>query len=270
MRKSIKNYMNKFFTLLIITAGFIACSDKTVVERMTSRGEGLVDEYVASFNATDDELYIQEFDNSEAADFMKANVPYFECPDKELEKTYYYRWWTFRKHVKSTPEASDMTKEEIASYMGELYFLRAFCYWNLVRTFGSVPLRTEENMYTWDLAKSPVADVYELIVSDLKKAMENCPDKARYYGTPCKNSAKALYAWVCLDLKEYGEAKKYAGEVIASGSYSLVQVTSGDDFATKVFGEGLPTTSEEVFYLKTSMTDSKTWDYLVIYSTSSV
>lgn len=160
------------------------------------------------------------------------------------------------------PEASDMTKEEIASYMGELYFLRAFCYWNLVRTFGSIPLRTEENMYTWDLAKSPVADVYELIVSDLKKAMENCPDKARYYGTPCKNSAKALYAWVCLDLKEYGEAKKYAGEVIASGSYSLVQVTSGDDFATKVFGEGLPTTSEEVFYLKTSMTDSKTWDYL--------
>ena len=102
MRKSIKNYMNKFFTLLIITAGFIACSDKIVVERMTSRGEGLVDEYVASFNATDDELYIQEFDNSEAADFMKANVPYFECPDKELEKTYYFRWWTFRKHIKET------------------------------------------------------------------------------------------------------------------------------------------------------------------------
>ena len=92
--------------------------------------------------------------------------------------------------------------------------------------------------------------------------MANCPDKARYYGTPCKNSAKALYAWVCLDLKQYAEAKKYAGDVISSGMYSLVQVTSGDDFATKVFGEGLPTTSEEVFYLKTSMTDSKTWDYL--------
>lgn len=160
------------------------------------------------------------------------------------------------------PEASDMTKEEIAAYMGELYFLRAFCYWNLVRTFGSIPLRTEENMYTWDLPKSSVSDVYDLIVSDLKKAMADCPDKARYYGTPCKNSAKALYAWVCLDLKQYAEAKEYAGQVISSGSYSLVQVTSGDDFATKVFGEGLPTTSEEVFYLKTSMTDSKTWDYL--------
>lgn len=160
------------------------------------------------------------------------------------------------------PEANDMTEEQISMYMGELYFLRAFCYWDLVRTFGSIPLRTVENMYTWDLPKSSVEDVYELIVSDLKKAIADCPDKARYHGTPSKNAAKALYAGVCMNLGEYAEAKKYAGEVISSGEYSLVQVTSGDDFATKVFGEGLTSTTEEVFYLKTNMTDSKTWDYL--------
>jgi len=40
------------------------------------------------------------------------------------------------------PEAADMTQEQINAYMGELYFLRAFNYWNLVRTFGGVPLRT--------------------------------------------------------------------------------------------------------------------------------
>lgn len=160
------------------------------------------------------------------------------------------------------PEANDMTEEQISMYMGELYFLRAFCYWDLVRTFGSIPLRTVENMYTWDLPKSSVEEVYALIVSDLKKAIADCPDKARYHGTPSKNAAKALYAGVCMNLGEYAEAKKYAGEVISSGEYSLVQVTSGDDFATKVFGEGLTSTTEEVFYLKTNMTDSKTWDYL--------
>lgn len=160
------------------------------------------------------------------------------------------------------PEANDMTEEQISMYMGELYFLRAFCYWDLVRTFGSIPLRTVENMYTWDLPKSSVEDVYALIVSDLKKAIADCPDKARYHGTPSKNAAKALYAGVCMNLGEYAEAKKYAGEVISSGEYSLVQVTSGDDFAAKVFGEGLTSTTEEVFYLKTNMTDSKTWDYL--------
>ncbi|MBQ6185941.1 MAG: RagB/SusD family nutrient uptake outer membrane protein [Bacteroidales bacterium] len=160
------------------------------------------------------------------------------------------------------PEATGMSQEKINAYMGELYFLRAFNYWNLVRTFGANPLRTEENMYEWDIPKSSVSDIYNLIESDLLKAIANCPDKARYYDTPCKNSAKALYAWVCLDLKKYDEAKRYAGEVINSGAYSLVQVSSGDEFAEKVFGEGLTTTSEEVFYIKTNMTDSKTWDYL--------
>ena len=160
------------------------------------------------------------------------------------------------------PDAKEMSKEQIDAYMGELYFLRAFCYWDLVRTFGSIPLRTEENMYIWDLEKAPVSAIYDLIVSDLKKAIANCPDKPRYYDTPCKDAAKAVYAGVCMNLEKYDEAKKYAGEVIAGGNYSLVKVTSSDEFASKVFGEGLTTTSEEIFYIKTSMTDTKTWNYL--------
>lgn len=103
-------YMKKIFTLLFITAGLVSCSDKTVMERLDNCGGALVAEYVSSFNATDEELYIQEYDNSEAAEFMQANVPFFECPDKELEKTYYFRWWTFRKHVKSTPEGYVITE----------------------------------------------------------------------------------------------------------------------------------------------------------------
>lgn len=159
-------------------------------------------------------------------------------------------------------EASGMTDQQKKEYMAEFYFLRAFCYFNLVRTFGSIPLRTVDNMYTWDLPKSSVADVYALIEADLQYAVENCPDKARYYDTPCKLSAKALYANVLMYTGKYADAKKMAKDVIDSGAYSLVQVTSSDEFAQKVFGEGLTTSTEEVFYLKTSMTDSKTWDYL--------
>ena len=36
--------------------------------------------------------------DSAAADFLMENVPLFECPDAEIETTYYFRWWTFRKH----------------------------------------------------------------------------------------------------------------------------------------------------------------------------
>ncbi len=35
---------------------------------------------------------------------MKANIPLLECPDQTLEEVYYFRWWTFRKHWKLTPE----------------------------------------------------------------------------------------------------------------------------------------------------------------------
>jgi hypothetical protein len=42
--------------------------------------------------------------NYKTADFMINNVPRFECPDKDLEEIYYFRWWTFRKHIKQTPD----------------------------------------------------------------------------------------------------------------------------------------------------------------------
>ena len=70
----------------------------------------MVDSYVEQFNADDDELYKQVFPNDRAAEFLKANIPLFECPDKELEKTYYFRWWTFRKHIKETPRGYIITE----------------------------------------------------------------------------------------------------------------------------------------------------------------
>jgi len=35
-------------------------------------------------------------------EFLSANIPLFECPDKQIEETYYFRWWTYRKHIKKT------------------------------------------------------------------------------------------------------------------------------------------------------------------------
>lgn len=70
----------------------------------------VIDQYVTLFNADDDELYKQYVPNENAAEFLKENIPLFECPDKELEKTYYFRWWTFRKHIKKTPDGFVITE----------------------------------------------------------------------------------------------------------------------------------------------------------------
>jgi hypothetical protein len=66
--------------------------------------------YVDTFNENDEELYIQYVPNEKAWEFLKVNVPLFECPDKALERTYYFRWWTYRKHIKLTPDGFVITE----------------------------------------------------------------------------------------------------------------------------------------------------------------
>lgn len=159
------------------------------------------------------------------------------------------------------PEADAMTPAEIASYSAELRFLRALNYFNLVRHWGAIPLRTQENMVEWNLPKSSVADIYAFIVEDLEFAVENAPDVPRLVGTPGKNAAKALLSQVYLYTQEYQEAKRLSEEVISSNQYGLVSVASVKDF-DGVFGYDLVSSPEEVFYLKTSRTDGKTWSYI--------
>lgn len=163
--------------------------------------------------------------------------------------------------IQKIPQATQMTEEEIALYLGELRFIRAFNYFNLVKYWGGVPLKTEENIEIWNVPKSTKSEVYDFIIADLKYALEHCPDKARYLATPCKNAVRACLADVYMHTGDYSEAKSLAGEVINSGVYSLVQVSAPRDF-DKVFGPDLVTSTEEIFYIKTSRVDGKTWDYL--------
>jgi len=66
--------------------------------------------YIETFNENDEELYVQHIPNEKAWEFLKGNVPLFECPDKDFERTYYFRWWTYRKHIKLTPDGFVITE----------------------------------------------------------------------------------------------------------------------------------------------------------------
>ena len=66
--------------------------------------------YIEQFNASDREIFAQAIPNAQAWSFLSANIPLFECPDQDLERTYYFRWWTFRKHLKQTPEGWVITE----------------------------------------------------------------------------------------------------------------------------------------------------------------
>ena len=66
--------------------------------------------YVDQFNRDDNELYVQHIPNAAAWEFLKSNIPLLDCPDKEIEQIYYFRWWTFRKAIKQTPDGFIITE----------------------------------------------------------------------------------------------------------------------------------------------------------------
>lgn len=59
--------------------------------------------YTDSFNKSDSELYLGYVPNANAWEFLKDNIPLLDCPDEDIQRTYYFRWWTYRKHIKKTP-----------------------------------------------------------------------------------------------------------------------------------------------------------------------
>lgn len=66
--------------------------------------------YVDLFNHMEDENIIQAIPNAGSWEWMKANIPLFECPQYNFEEIYYYRWWTLRKHIRETPLGFVMTE----------------------------------------------------------------------------------------------------------------------------------------------------------------
>lgn len=66
--------------------------------------------YVDAFNRNDHETVTNHIPNAAAWDWMTKNVPLLDCPDKDLEEIYYFRWWTYRKHIKQTPDGFVVTE----------------------------------------------------------------------------------------------------------------------------------------------------------------
>lgn len=66
--------------------------------------------YVDYFNKMEDENIRQAIPNDSAWNWMKRNIPLFECPQQNFEEMFYYRWWTLRKHIKKTEQGFVFTE----------------------------------------------------------------------------------------------------------------------------------------------------------------
>jgi len=66
--------------------------------------------YIEGFNTMEDENVTNFVSNADSWNWLRKNIPLFECPDREVEEMYYFRWWSFRKHLEQTPDGFVFTE----------------------------------------------------------------------------------------------------------------------------------------------------------------
>ena len=145
--------------------------------------------------------------------------------------------------VVKVPGMTDMTNEEKNSALGELYFIRALCHFNLVNLFGAVPIKILPTVGVSNLnaKRDPVDAVYAQIITDLSFAQEHLTTPSSTKTRASKYAAKALLARVYLYQKNYTAAYKESNDVIVSGGYTFL-----DNFADVFAGDGSAETIFEV------------------------
>lgn len=127
--------------------------------------------------------------------------------------------------IAKVPDAKmDETRKK--QIIGEAYYLRAFYHWMLTKNFGDVPIKiepstSEDKAY---IGKSPKAEVYKQIYSDLDQALAaGLPSyPAVEKGRPSKEAVNALYAKAALYNEDWAKALEKAEAVISSGKYQLM------------------------------------------------
>lgn len=150
--------------------------------------------------------------------------------------------------------------------MGEVKFLRAFFYFDLIRLFGKVPLVTRPLVTSEDreeallLDRSPVSEVYDLIIADLTDAIALLPGTytGADRGRVTSHAARGILALVHLTrsgphygidgpglgVSEYSQALTLLNQIIDSKQFSLLPSYAG------VFSYSNEYNSEVIFSLQ--------------------
>lgn len=154
----------------------------------------------------------------------------------------------------------NVAEDTKARLLGEAYFHRAFAYHDLVKIYGYEPGREVNG---WDLGvmirvtptndlgdaddrpRSTNQQVYEVIQSDLEKAIENLAQKNRGVFYPNHVAALTLMARVQLYLENWSSAVSYATQALEATDVTLVSQSA---YAANMY-ESVPN-PESLFELK--------------------
>jgi len=148
---------------------------------------------------------------------------------------------------------------------GEAHFLRAYYYFQLVKYFGDVPLIVDKFLGADEvttIGRTPAADVYAQIESDLIAASESLDWTVEVEGKVTKGAALGLLGRVYLYQDKFEEASEVLERVITEGPYSLINTTSSEEYA-ELFSVNEEGNSESVFEIQYSGQEGGSYGCLV-------
>ncbi|RZK40997.1 MAG: glycoside hydrolase [Pedobacter sp.] len=96
--------------LILSTLLVVGLKSTSYAQEKTNGSGQKLKSYVTFFNSIDDEAVKNYVPNDKSYEWLLENIPLLECPDEVMEQNYYYRWWSFRKHLKKTPEGFIFTE----------------------------------------------------------------------------------------------------------------------------------------------------------------
>lgn len=141
-------------------------------------------------------------------------------------------------------KVSFLPESEKNDFIGQLLFLRALHYFNLVRLYGPVPLKllptTTKNDSLNFLPRTPTLDIYQQIITDLDSAELIIQNNQPHWATG--QSVKALKALVYLTISDYPNALVYANACLDQNSFL-------EPDYSKLFGSYTEPSPEIIFYI---------------------
>ena len=92
--------------------------------------------------------------------------------------------------LENLPEFYDTKSANFSTRLGEAYFLRAFCYFELVKTYGAVPMKLKSsNSAQTYFVRDTEEKCYSQIISDLEEAYKLLPTTPAQTGRITKSAA---------------------------------------------------------------------------------
>ena len=189
--------------------------------------------YITGEMRSDNTHYI--YNNSNRGNLVREEIADFiDNPTAEpvLNKwSGNYRIISYANEVLSRIDAGPVQEDLKKNLKGQVLFLRALAYFDLVQYFGDVPLVLQPTAGSADeiinvtsaMPRTPSAEVYAQLLQDAQEAASLLPQKGQQEkGRATAGAAQTLLGNVYIVLKQWPQAQEELEKVVQSGQYDLL------------------------------------------------